>query len=60
MRFEVQNALNGLDQRTPEYLLQEIFAHGSLQARQDSIEILADLDPEAKTASTLRDMLQLI
>lgn len=60
MRFEVQNALNGLDQRTPEYLLQEIFAHGSLQARQDAIEILADLDPEQKTASSLRDMLQLI
>lgn len=59
MRFEVQNALTGLDQKTPAYFLEEMFAHGSLQARQDALEILADLDPEQKTASSLREMLQL-
>ncbi|MBL4843944.1 MAG: hypothetical protein JKY65_00340 [Planctomycetes bacterium] len=59
MRFEVQNALSGLDQRTPEYYRTELFAHGSLEVRQDAIEALSSLDPEHKTTQALREMLKL-
>lgn len=59
MNFEVLNALNELDQRTPAYFLAEIFAHGDAQVRLDAIEILADLDPEQKSVRVLRELIKL-
>jgi len=60
MRFEFLQALRDLDERTPSFYLQEMFAHGSLELRTDALSELQDLDPERETAAELRDMLRLI
>ncbi|MCO5164886.1 MAG: hypothetical protein M9894_00765 [Planctomycetes bacterium] len=59
MRFEVQNALRGLDEKTPGYFLQEIFHHGDLKVRTEARKTLTDLDSRRKTARILREMLRI-
>ena len=60
MRFEVQHALNGLDERTPAFIRAELFAHGSLEMRQVALETLTTLDPEEKSARVLRELIKLV
>ena len=60
MQFEFKNALTDLDQRTPTYFLQEIFHHGKLKVRKDSLEALADLDPKRHSARILREILKIV
>lgn len=59
MRFEVQNALRDLDQKTPAYFLEEIFSHGDLKVRTEAAQALADLDPERRTTRILLEMLRI-
>lgn len=59
MRFEVQNALRDLHEKTPSYFLEEIFHHGDLKVRTQAIKVLADLDPKRKTVRLLKEMLRL-
>ena len=59
MRFEVQHALQDLDQPIPAYLKQEVFAHGSLTLRNAAIEALRDQDPKERTVRVLTHMLRL-
>jgi len=59
MRFEIKNALTDLEQRTPEYFLQEIFHHGSLQVRDEAIRALTEMDSQQRTVRVLREMLRL-
>lgn len=59
MEFEVTNALRDLDERTPPYLLQEIFHHGDLKVRLDSIKVLKDLDTARRTSRVLREILKI-
>lgn len=60
MRFEVLNALRGLDTRTPAYFLEELFSHGDLKLKLDALEALKDLDPEQGTSQEVRRMLSLV
>lgn len=59
MNFEVLNALNDLDQRTPDYFLTELFAHGDQKVRLDAVEALKELGPEKKSARVLRELIRL-
>lgn len=59
MRFEVLNALRNLDNSTPSYYLEEIFHHGDLKVRLESIKVLKALDPRARTARLLKEMLKI-
>jgi hypothetical protein len=59
MRFEVQNALRDLHEKTPTYFLEEIFHHGDLKVRTEALKVLGDLDPKRKSARLLREMLRL-
>jgi len=58
--FEAQHALRGLDERTPRYIRDEVFAHGDIQVRMDAIEILRELDPAEQTVRALQNMLRLV
>ncbi|MGE0709006.1 MAG: hypothetical protein AB7N76_23390 [Planctomycetota bacterium] len=60
MSFEVKNALIDLNQKTPEYLLREIFHHGKLAVREHAEKELKELDPKRRTVRKLREMLELI
>lgn len=57
-RFEYQHALRDLEQRTPKYLREEVFAHGDLTVKIYAVEALDDLD-EDRATSALKDMLKL-
>ena len=57
--FEVLNALIDLDQRTPVFFQQEIFAHGDLKVRKLALEILRELEPTRKTSRVLHEILKL-
>lgn len=59
MNFEVVNALRDLDVETSPYLLQEIFSHGDLKVRLESIQVLKDLDTARRTSLVLREMLRI-
>lgn len=59
MRFEVQNALRDLDEKTPAYLLEEIFHHGDLKVRTEAARALAELDPKRRTTRVLLEMLRI-
>lgn len=59
MEFEVTNALRDLHNRTPEYLLTEIFSHGELKVREDALKILKDLDPDKHTGRVLQEMIRI-
>lgn len=59
MEFETANALRDLDRRTPDYLREEIFAHGDLTVRKHAIESLKTLDPERKSWRILIEMFQI-
>lgn len=59
MDFETVNALRNLDHRTPDYLREEIFAHGDLTTRKHAIEALKTLDPECKSWRILIEMFQI-
>ena len=60
MQFEAKNALRRLNDRTPQYFLSEIFAHGDLKVRVEAAGVLKDLDPDKKSNQILREMLKLI
>lgn len=59
MEFEVTNALRDLDERTPAYLLEEIFHHGDLKVRINAGLVLKDLAPNQRTNRVLREWLKL-
>lgn len=59
MEFEVTNALRDLDNATPAYLLQEIFHHGDLKVRMESIKVLKDLDVTRRTGRVLIEWLRI-
>ena len=59
MRFEVMNALRDLDNATPAYFLQEMFHHGDLKVRLESIKVLTDLDVKRHTCRVLKEMLKI-
>lgn len=60
MNFEVKNALLDLDQKTPEYFLRELWAHGKLDVKQSAKESLKELDPQRHSARVLRELLKLV
>ena len=60
MQFEIKNALTDLDQKTPQYFLQEIFAHGDLRVRELSKVALARMDAKRKSVRILREILKLV
>ncbi|MCA8921246.1 MAG: hypothetical protein KDD82_05520 [Planctomycetes bacterium] len=60
MKFDVQNALRNLDQRTPAFYRQELFSHGDLKVRAIAVEVLTDMDPEDRTSERLRTKLELV
>ena len=60
MSFEVEHALRDMDQKTPDYLLREIFHHGDLKVRIDAARELAVLDPTRRTTRLLLQILQII
>ena len=55
MNFEVKNALLDLDQKTPEYFLRELWAHGKLEVKQSAQESLKDLDNYDDILKALKD-----
>jgi hypothetical protein len=60
-KFETTNALRELDQPTPEYLRQEVWAHGNTKTVRVARGILqSGLDPGARTSRTLRSLLRVI
>lgn len=59
MRFEVQNALRDLDEKTPGYFLEEIFHHGDLKVREQALKVLGDIDPKRRTTRVLLEMLEI-
>ena len=59
MRFEIKNALRGLDETTPSYMREEIFHHGDLKVRIEAVKVLVDLDTKRRTARVLREMLKI-
>lgn len=59
MRFEVQNALRDLDEKTPGYFLEEIFHHGDLKVRGQALKVLGDIDPKRQTTRVLLEMLKI-
>ncbi len=59
MHYEVQRALHQLNELTPAYFLQEIFAHGSLEMRERAISILSNMDPEGESSGVLLQLLKL-
>ena len=60
MHFEFKNALTDLDQKTPSYLRQEIFAHGKLTMRREAIKALSDLDTSQLTVRVLREIIRIV
>lgn len=59
MNFEALHALRDLDVGTAPFLLQEIFNHGDLKVRLESIKVLRDLDTKLRTNRVLREMLRI-
>jgi hypothetical protein len=59
MRFEVQNALRDLDEKTPGYFLEEIFHHGDLKVRLQALKVLGDIDPTRRSTRVLLEMLKI-
>ena len=60
MKFDLQNALRDLDQRTPAFFRQELFAHGDIKVRNNAVEVLTELEPRDRTSERLRTKLQLV
>jgi hypothetical protein len=59
MRFEVQHALRDLDERTPVYFLQEIFAHGDLKGKISAMKVLTEINTHRKSVRILREILKI-
>lgn len=60
MQFEAENALRDLDQTMPSYFREELFAHGDLTVRKNSLEVLSNLDVTTRTVRVLIEMIRLI
>lgn len=60
MKFDLQNALRDLDQRTPAFFRQELFAHGDVKVKTVAVEVLTELEPQDRTSELLRTKLQLV
>jgi hypothetical protein len=58
--FELISALSGLDEKTPAYFRDEIFAHGDLTTRRLAIQILSNPDSGSSAARTLMNLLRVI
>ena len=60
MDFETRIALCDLDERTPAFFVQELFAHGELRVRAEALRALRKgLDPTERTSAMLRQLLRL-
>ncbi len=51
--FETKQALTNLNKKTPSFFVSEIFAHGDLTTRRNSIKILKTLNKKPKTIKLL-------
>ena len=59
MNFELQYALYDLDEKTPFFFVQEIFAHGDLIVKIGAIAILNSLGSKPKASQVLVNMLSI-
>lgn len=59
MNFDMEHALRDLDEKTPAYLVDEIFAHGDLTMRKLALGALEDVEPEKRTVRVLAEMLRI-
>lgn len=54
-------ALENLDRKTPDYFVQEIFAHGRLEVPRSARAVLAEgLEPRRKSIRLLREVLTIV
>lgn len=58
--FQIKQALENLDSKTPDFFVEEIWCHGQTDTRKEAIRILTEMYPQKKSCRVLKCMIEMI